>query len=166
MKIIGASSTLTPQAREIIKVVALERGVSMDLIRGNCRWREVVLARAEVARQLTKRGYSGTRIGAMLNKDHSTILYYLGRRKRQLKLRPTDPPLSDWEDDEMKLTPAQRDELIRRAEEGGYGTSKDYAREIGVSPNYGLVLLKRTGRKPRRHSERWARAVAAGPVSV
>lgn len=74
---------MTPQARQIISMVAAWRGVDPRKIVGPCRNRRVVLARMEIARQLDARGYSTSRIGAILNKDHTTIVFYLGRGKKK-----------------------------------------------------------------------------------
>jgi hypothetical protein len=158
---------MTPEAKQIIADVALEFGVSQHMIVGDCRWRAVVVARAEVTRRLAHRKYSSPRIAAILGKDHTTILYYLQRGTRKLKLRPTDPQLTvpplPARRSEMKLTPAQRDELMRLAAEGGYARSKNFAREIGCSQNYGLVLLQRK-RPKKRQTKKWHRAIAIGPV--
>lgn len=69
---------MTPQARAIIKEIAELRGIDPLLIVGRCRKVKVFRARVEVAKRLRARGYSSPRIGEMLNKDHSTVLYYLG----------------------------------------------------------------------------------------
>ncbi len=166
MRSFGPSAAIPDQARDVIRRVAADFHIPLDLIMGKCRWRDVVLARAEAARRLRLRGYSSPKIGAMLGKDHTTILFYLGNGKSRLKLRPDDPRLSvcKKERQEMKLTPAQRDELMRLAAEGGFATSKQYAKQVGVAPNYGLVLLARNGRKPKRQNDKWKRAIAAGPV--
>ena len=78
---------MTPQARAIIREVAALRGVDPYKIIGHCRRDKMVRARIEVARLLDACGYSTPRIGAILNKDHSTIVFYLGRGKK----KPTKP---------------------------------------------------------------------------
>lgn len=165
MKAFGPSSATPPAAKAIILEVAAKFGLTVRMIRGDSRFREIVIARAEIARRLSRRGYSSPRIAAILGKNHTTILYYLGRGKRGLKLRPTDPVLTEIERREaiMKLTPEQRERLAQLAAEGGFAGSKKFAEEIGCSPNYGLVLLKRENR-PRRHSKKWQRALQVGPV--
>ena len=78
-----------------------------------------------------------------------------------------------------KLTDAQRAELARLYEEGGYSASRWRAIELGVSPNYGAILAERAAHiaadrpkrgRPRKLSKqackKWARAVAAGPVNT
>lgn len=74
---------MTAQAREIIWEVALRRNVSPSKIISSCRLRRVYRARIEVAQRLHERGYSSSRIGAVLNHDHTTVLYYLGRFKNK-----------------------------------------------------------------------------------
>jgi len=78
---------MTPQARAIIFEIAERRRVDPAKIIGGCRSEKVFRARIEVARALDARGYSTSRIGAILRKDHSTIVFYLGRGKKQ----PTKP---------------------------------------------------------------------------
>lgn len=74
---------MTPQAREIIREVAASRLVTQKKLIGRCRSARVVHARMEVAKRLRERGYSTPRIGAILNKDHSTIVFYLGTGKKK-----------------------------------------------------------------------------------
>ena len=74
---------MTPQARAIIREIAALRHVDPYKIIGQSRSEKVFRARIEVTRALDARGYSTQRIGAMLNKDHSTIVFYLGRGKKK-----------------------------------------------------------------------------------
>lgn len=86
---------MTPQARQIIREIAKEHGVDPARITGRCRVQRVFRARVEVAKRLRERGYSTTRIGAILNLDHTTIVFYLGSGKRKpspLRVRPVKPP--------------------------------------------------------------------------
>jgi hypothetical protein len=78
---------MTPQARAIIDEIASLRGVNPDKITNPCRMHKVFRARIEVAKRLSQIGYSTLRIGAILNHDHSTILFYLGNGKK----RPSRP---------------------------------------------------------------------------
>jgi hypothetical protein len=77
-------------ARAIILEVAARRGVDPILIVNPCRRHAVFHARAEVARMLSARGYSALRIGALLNHDHTTIIFYLGTGKKRPS--PERPP--------------------------------------------------------------------------
>jgi hypothetical protein len=74
---------MTPWARQVIFEVAELRGVDPKKIVGQCRHKKVFRARMEVARRLSARGYSTSRIGAILDKNHTTIVFYLGRGKKQ-----------------------------------------------------------------------------------
>lgn len=75
---------MTPLARYVIKEVCGRRGVDpADLFR-QCRTQRVFRARIEVAQVLDGYGYGCMSIGRTLNKDHTTILYYLGRGKRKV----------------------------------------------------------------------------------
>lgn len=75
--------SMTPQARAIIDEIAALRGIDPLKIINPCRTPKVFRARVEVAKRLDQRGYSTGRIGAMLNHDHTTIVFYLGRGKKQ-----------------------------------------------------------------------------------
>lgn len=71
--------------REVIEEVAAKHGVSLfDLMR-RCRLNKVVHARAEIAKRLDAQRFTVSEIGRLLNKDHTTIVYYLGRAKRKWK---------------------------------------------------------------------------------
>lgn len=80
---------MTPRARAIIRQVAAACGVSPKRIVSRERTDAVVYARMEVARRLDGFGYSSSRIGEMLCRDHTTILFYLGRGKKP-------PPQPRW----------------------------------------------------------------------
>ncbi len=75
--------TMPPQARAIIEMVATDAGIDPRLIVTRCRKKKIFHARVEVARRLAERGYSTPRIGRILNHDHSTIVFYLGRGKKK-----------------------------------------------------------------------------------
>jgi hypothetical protein len=79
---------MTPQARKIIKEVAEAYGIPPSFITSRRRKDRVVQARAEVAKRLRAMNYSSPRIGAMLGRDHTTILYYLGNGTRKLIVVP------------------------------------------------------------------------------
>lgn len=80
----------TPSARDrdwierIIDEVELETGVSIDDILGNTRKREVVEARRKVMYIAYSRGMSSTRIGAAMNRDHTTVLAGLATYHKSL----------------------------------------------------------------------------------
>ncbi len=74
---------MPPQARAIINMVATEAGIDPLLIVGQCRKQKVFRARVEVALRLDARRYSTPQIGRILNKDHTTIVFYLGRGKKK-----------------------------------------------------------------------------------
>lgn len=83
---------MTPQARQIIREVAAECRVEPLKIIGKCRSAPVVHARIEVAKRLVARGYSTPRIGQILGKDHTTILFYLGNGKKKPTPEKYGPP--------------------------------------------------------------------------
>lgn len=84
---------MTPYARSIINRVAGMHGVDpADITRPN-RTQKVFRARVVVAKILDRRGYSSPQIGAILNHDHTTVVFYLGRgQKAPSAPRPPKPP--------------------------------------------------------------------------
>ncbi len=78
---------MTPADRynAIIKRVAAERYISVEAIRGKSRDRYVYQARQDIAKELYDLGLSTTQIGKYLNRDHTTILYMMGRLNRNKK---------------------------------------------------------------------------------
>lgn len=90
---------MTPQARQIIREVAADRGLHPLQIVSKSRIRKVFRARIEVAKRLHARGYSSPRIGAILGHDHTTIVYYLGRARR----RPKPEPPRTWRKPHIKF---------------------------------------------------------------
>lgn len=81
---------MTPYASSVIKRVAGLHGIDpADITRPN-RTPKVYRARLVVAKLLDRRGYSSPQIGKMLNHDHTSILFYLGKLKK--KPSPPRPP--------------------------------------------------------------------------
>ena len=62
-------------AQSIIRATADEYGVSVAEIKGPSRKQMVVEVRQEVMARLRAQGYSLTRIGQMLGRDHTTVLH-------------------------------------------------------------------------------------------
>lgn len=77
--------------RQILKEVAEKHHVHPSHIVGKRRTRHLVRARVEVAQRLTtERKLSTSKIAQLLNRDHTTIVYYLGRGSKKPRcLRPT-----------------------------------------------------------------------------
>lgn len=69
-------------AREIIYTLAWKRGLDPADILGRSRKMKLLKVRIEIAKLLDARGYSSPQIGAILDRDHTTVIYYLGRGKR------------------------------------------------------------------------------------
>lgn len=153
-------------------------GVNMRDLTGRYRQRQVVCARVEIARSLWNSEYSTVRIARLLQRDHSTVVYYLGLGKRRINNYKGVTIMA-----KPKLTNVQRLDLLRAQQEGGYQKSRHLALEMGVSQNYGLILadraalkigqrkaLKMGARKARKISEnegkKWERAQAVGPINV
>ena len=100
---------MTPQARAIIREIAALRGVDPYKIIGHSRKEKLFRARIEVARALDARGYSTPQIGMILGKDHSTIVFYLGRgQKKPSKQRWRAPKVRHVRFLKPKPPPAKR----------------------------------------------------------
>ena len=65
--------------RDIIARVAKLHDVEPEEITGPSRMRHLCEARREIMRQLRAKGWSTTRIGRLLNRDHSTVVDGLRR---------------------------------------------------------------------------------------
>jgi Bacterial dnaA protein helix-turn-helix len=75
---------MSPVAWEIMCDVSTRYNLTPDLIAGRCRAYRLVLARAEVAKLLRERDYTTSQIGRVLNRDHTTIVFYLGTGRKQV----------------------------------------------------------------------------------
>jgi len=79
---------MMPETRSIIEAVAAETGVAVRRILSSSRVDCVVQARREVIRRLDATGrYSSTQIGIIVRRDHTTVLFALGR----LEKKPSRP---------------------------------------------------------------------------
>lgn len=73
-------SSLGPQA--IVQHRLQASRYSLEAVRSHEKWdRDLVALRRELIAQLDAAGYSPSQIGRVLNRDHTTILYQLGRRR-------------------------------------------------------------------------------------
>lgn len=66
----------------IIKEIADKYGVKVVSILSRNRKRELVNIRAEIAVLLSEQGLSSTQIGKLLNRNHTTVLHWLGRTEK------------------------------------------------------------------------------------
>jgi len=80
-----------PHWRNVVDDIARRHGVTYARAIAKGKRRNATLpARVEMARALRAEGWSSTMIGRKLNRDHTTILLYLGHLKKQrLKGVPT-----------------------------------------------------------------------------
>lgn len=65
--------------RQIIEAVATLHGVSIDEILGASRLPHICRARWTAMRELRDRRFSTPAIGALLNRDHTTVIHGLRR---------------------------------------------------------------------------------------
>lgn len=70
---------MTPLARDIINEVAQEFRLEPARILGRTRISQYMHARIAIARRLFDNGYTMGRIAKVLNRDRTTVLFYLGR---------------------------------------------------------------------------------------
>ncbi|MBB4314561.1 hypothetical protein [Roseospira marina] len=66
----------TSRCADILHAVAHERGCSVAAIKGLRRTSALIAARREVVRRSTLADVSAARIGRVLDRDHTTILYH------------------------------------------------------------------------------------------
>lgn len=74
---------MSPVTYEIVSDVSARYGLSIELIVGRCRAHSLLLARIEIAKRLRERGYKKAQIGRVLNRDPSTVVFYIGSGKRK-----------------------------------------------------------------------------------
>lgn len=71
-------------AHEVVRQVALLRGVTVRNVLGPRRWRELVAVRREIAVILASMGLSYPAIGRALGgRHHTSAMYYLGALRRE-----------------------------------------------------------------------------------
>lgn len=71
---------MTPLLHSIVVSAAADAGCTLEQMLGPQR--EHVPARYQAMRRAYEAGYSTTQIGRALNRDHTTVLYAIGRLKR------------------------------------------------------------------------------------
>jgi chromosomal replication initiation ATPase DnaA len=75
----------------ILREVAKAHGLTVGHVTGPSKDQDSFKARAEIAFRLRQLGLSAPRIGAILNRDHTSVLYYINdalrNRKRQYSIR-------------------------------------------------------------------------------
>lgn len=155
-----------PDPGPVLRRFAIKWGVPLADITGRCREKRVVYARAEAARELDAMGYNVKWLQHLLNRDRTTILYYLGTSAQRLII----PSGSEMDQSRVirhrmpdkKLNEAQRAELVRLYEAGDIRGAARLARSWNVSPYYGCMLKNRAKRAKDR---KWARARAMGPIN-
>ena len=86
----GASSssilrpTLESEIHAIAEQTAREYFVSLDELRGPSRRRNLVVPRWVAMKRIYERGFSITRIGRYLNRDHTTIVHGLKKMRAEV----------------------------------------------------------------------------------
>lgn len=71
-------------ALELLQETANYHGVSVADITSDYRSQRLLNVRIDIAKKLSERGWSTTRIAAVLERNPTTVGYYLGRiRKKQ-----------------------------------------------------------------------------------
>lgn len=72
---------------EDIIEVAAKRNLKIKDILSKSRKRKLFYARMEIAQRLRDKGYIIEDIASILNRDHSTIVYYLYYAKKEVNLQ-------------------------------------------------------------------------------
>lgn len=67
---------------ELVKAMCKRMGYDVREVRGESRVRRYVMFRTEMAESLRLCGFSYPAIGHALNRDHSTVMWILGRTGR------------------------------------------------------------------------------------
>ena len=79
---------MTPYAVLVIEQVAAKHAVDPSQILSRSRVTRLLAARVEIAQRLTaERCYSTAKIGKILGRDHTVIVYYLGRANKKAVIR-------------------------------------------------------------------------------
>jgi chromosomal replication initiation ATPase DnaA len=74
-------ATPTPYIIDLVNATAPLYGTTPQAVLGRCRHKLTVAARYEcIARAAFETGASSTQLGRWFGRDHTTILYALGRR--------------------------------------------------------------------------------------
>lgn len=71
------------KAAAILKNVCRQYGVTPNELRGQARNKNLLSARVEFSRLGRMQGWSLPLIGRLLNRDHTTVLYYLKKTGKQ-----------------------------------------------------------------------------------
>lgn len=74
---------MTPFVRDIVCEAATRHMVSLKLLLSPCRSQKLLFIRIEIAKTLRVHGYSMSKIGRALRRDHTTVIYYLGNGSRK-----------------------------------------------------------------------------------
>lgn len=81
-------------AWETVDKLSLSVGFSPRLIRGQCRERRFVAARRKIAMKLQEAGYNSTEIAKAMSRDHTSVLYLLGRTAAAKRRKRVPGPYS------------------------------------------------------------------------
>jgi len=75
---------MSPAARQIFKEVLSRHQLTEEEVTSKSHRDFMVLARIEIANRLrSELKYSYAKIGQLLNRDHTTIIFYCGRMKQK-----------------------------------------------------------------------------------
>lgn len=74
------------RGQRLLRQLMRENFIGMEDLKGHGRWKEIVASRVAVYRGLHAAGMSYSEIGRLCGRDHTSILYWLkkGRRERRL----------------------------------------------------------------------------------
>ncbi len=81
-------------AWETVDAMALSAGFAPQLIRGPRRKRKLVVVRRRIAIHLEHAGYNSTEIAKAMSRDHTSVLYLLGRTAAAKRRKRVPGPYS------------------------------------------------------------------------
>jgi chromosomal replication initiation ATPase DnaA len=72
-------------------------GITDEQIKGKCRLHYIVAARSVIAKSIRKRykTMTTTKIGKMINRDHSTVIHYCNRQCNSVELERLENLIKD-----------------------------------------------------------------------
>lgn len=80
---------------KLFEIVEQGCGVTRSDIEGKSRERSVVVCRKIIGYLLRQKGYTLMYIGKMLNRNHSSIVYYADQKRMECELK-SDPIMNDF----------------------------------------------------------------------
>ena len=101
--------SLPNDIKQVIEALATKHNQTVRGVLGRRRTDALVHARAELSAELRSHGLTLPQIGAILNRDHSTVIYHLRLADAHIKERPKVDPEKKAAREKKKLEEARAD---------------------------------------------------------